>query len=218
MRRPTDIIWLALIVCLTAVATYLSQAADRHPNFFVLDLVQGQAEIPAGLPVELIEMEGQTAVLKVSLDGYRYKKARFEVEYGQKPQGWTVNIGDSQSNNGYGGDGADQTRDCELQVRGGNLEIYGSDALGEADRLLQRHRNIATGQTFTFTVGDEYLGWQAGQFGDEMFSHYLFALSGQEDYEGSPNNDIYAAFNRTIASAGRDGSGVTRVRVLLLTE
>ena len=64
-------------------------------------------------------------------------------------------------------------------------------------------------------VVDCYLGWDGGQSG-ELQSDHLYCLDGQPDSEGPVNYDVYAAFNRTIGAAWRNGSGVTKVTVILL--
>ncbi|WP_197046531.1 hypothetical protein, partial [Planktothrix paucivesiculata] len=55
-----------------------------------------------------------------------YDVAEFEVQYDGVPTGITVNIGDSSTNNGFGGDGATQSNDAELNIGGviGSSNIY----------------------------------------------------------------------------------------------
>ncbi|MCP4661798.1 MAG: CRTAC1 family protein, partial [bacterium] len=160
------------------------------------------------------------AVLKVNLDPNEsgFRRAIFEVEYGASPADWTVNIGDSESNNGGGGDGADQSNDAELHVLGTTMKVFGKGGtptypLAEVPGLVQY------GTLLTLDVSNEQLRWHNynGQ-ADSLVSPYLYALDGQPDSEGPVNYEVYAAFNRTIGTSGRDGSGVTRVRIRLFSE
>ena len=66
------------------------------------------------------------------------------------------------------------------------------------------------------TISNEFIAWDngAGVSGSES-SSFLFALDGQSDSEGPVNYDIFAAFNRAVASASRIGSGVGEVTVCL---
>jgi len=81
----------------------------------------------------------------------------------------------------------------------------------EVRNMLNLYDIVSQGDTIPIEVSNYYLGWGGG----ELRSQYLYALDGQPDSEGPVNYDIYAAFNRTIYSAGRDGSGVTEVILTL---
>ena len=155
-------------------------------------------------------------VLKINLaPSAGYRRATFSVNYTGQPTGWTVNIGDSQSNDSYGGDAGNQSNDAEAQVQGATLSAYGSDYT-QGDRQLLNWTNFASaGSTSSIEVRDRYLGWGAN-FANYMNSPYLYALNGEADNEGPVNYDIYAAFNRVINSSYRSGSGVGSVVVTLL--
>jgi hypothetical protein len=162
------------------------------------------------------------SVVKVTLEraisNSGYAKAVFEVSYGSEPTGWTVNIGDSPSNNGWSGDGANQSHDSEMQILGTAMSLYGNDYTPEP-RLLSKVDNIVTtGDTLALTVCNEYLAWESPHKTGELHSPYLYALNGQSDDEGPINYDIYAAFNRVIASSGRNGIGVSQVHIHLFPE
>jgi len=158
-------------------------------------------------------------VICINLDPRRasFTEATFNIEYKKKAAGWTVNIGDSISNNGFAGDGADQSNDAEVQILDNVLSVYGSDYIPPEVRLLLQYSPIVEGKhaSIRLTVKNQYLSWSYnGQKGD-LSSQYLYALKGQRDDEGLLNYDIYAAFNRTIASADRNGSGVRKIMVEL---
>ncbi len=162
---------------------------------------------------------GGEAVVKVNLDpnvsGFR--RAIFEVEYGGTPSGWTVNVGDSATNNGGGGDRGTQSNDCEMQVNGTTMTVYGKDGI-PSQPLTQVAGMVGSGTRLTVDVSNEQLRWHnySGE-ADTLSSPYLYALNGQSDTEGPVNYDVYAGFNRVvdIFPYVRTGSGVTRVRIRL---
>ncbi|MGE0494542.1 MAG: hypothetical protein AB7S38_35360 [Vulcanimicrobiota bacterium] len=218
MRRTQNLLWLLGLLSLLAVSFWATAETKPPASFRIVLGEDYPPTLPENLPVRLASFSQSGPVLELKLDGSPYRAARFRVEYGQgELQAWTVNIGDSVSNNGYGGDGATQSRDCELQVAGDTLAIYGSDAMGGQERLLKKVVGFAhSGQTVDFVVANEYLSWTNSRGTDSMNSPYLFALAGQSDQEGEPNHTIYAAFNRTISDDSRSGSGATAVTVELL--
>ncbi len=158
-------------------------------------------------------------VMKITLDPNTtgYTKARFDIEYGGAPAtgDFTVNIGDSQSNGGGGGDSGHQSNDAEMDIYGTTMRIYPNDA-GGIPPLLERTNIVTGGTTLSLDVSDNRLVWDnhSGEAG-QLDSEYLYALKGQPDSEGPVNHDIYAAFNRSIGSADRYGAGVTKVTITL---
>jgi hypothetical protein len=163
-------------------------------------------------------------VLKVNLDPgmSSYTQAVFGIEYGAAPTGWTMNIGDSISNNGAGGDCGDQSNDAELHIQGTTMKIYGSDRNPGNPKPLKRVSEfVAKGSYVNLAVSNSRVDWSShGGSAGHLSSPYLYALGGQEDDEGPVNYEIYAAFNRVIDTSGcppeeRRGSGVTHVKVKL---
>lgn len=131
-----------------------------------------------------------------------------------------LNIGDSITNNGGGGDSATQSNDAELNI--GTAEgdvtdmfVQASDAGGGG--LIQRIDSlVGPDVTLDLLVSDGFLGWNnhLGNTGS-IASPGLFALAGQPDFEGPVNYDIYAGFNRVINGAFRQGGGIEAVTVCL---
>lgn len=162
---------------------------------------------------------GKQVVICINLDPAKtsFTEATFTVEYKKKAQGWTVNIGDSISDNGFAGDGADQSNDAELQVLDNVLSVYGSDYAAPDVRLLLKTSPVVEGKraSLTLTVRNQYFSWSYQGQKSELSSPYLYALNGQRDDEGPRNYDIFAAFNRTIEPAGRNGTGVRKITVEL---
>jgi len=142
------------------------------------------------------------------------KTITYAITYGSVPSGWTVNIGDSATNDGYGGDSGTQSNDAELQVVNANMAIFGNDYNTPAGGLLKTVAGIAnTSYPLNLTVKNQYLSWQMYVVNGSLSSPYLYALAGQPDLEGPINSDIYAAFNRTIGDTSRSGTGVVSVTI-----
>ncbi|MCB0074024.1 MAG: VWA domain-containing protein, partial [Caldilineaceae bacterium] len=183
-----------------------------------LDLAHGDsgscAEIGAMYPNTIEVLESN--LLRITLNpAAGFTRARFEIRYDQAAVGYSVNIGDSISNDGDGGDARDQSNDAELQILDNTVSVFASDYLVESrqDRLLAEWRGgIAVDpSTYVFEIADGSVRFEG--FGD-VESPYLFALDGQSDREGPVNFDIYATFNRNI-TGDRLGVGVRNVTVTL---
>ncbi len=204
-----------------AVNQFLEIEEPADSDVCEIDLVNDTHSCTGMSAITFVEEPSSgEVVLKVNLDPAEsgFARAIFEVEYGATPSGWTVNVGDSATNNGGGGDAATQSHDAEMQVYDTTMKMFGSAGtptypLGEVSGLVQ------SGIRLTLDVSNEQLRWHnySGE-AETLVSPYLYALAGQPDSEGPVNYDIYAAFNRTIAAPWRNGSGVTRVRIRLFSD
>ncbi|MGB0386413.1 MAG: choice-of-anchor Q domain-containing protein, partial [Ardenticatenaceae bacterium] len=164
------------------------------------------------------------AVVKINLDpnAYGHTQAQFDVEYGGQPQGWTVNIGDASTNNGWGGDAGLTSNAAEMQILNTTLDLYSNVLPGYNSVTLDGHLHLARvenavsqGDIISLKVKDEYLKWHSPSVSGDFDSPYLYTLNGQATLYGPVNYDIYAGFNRTIGSAARNGSGVSKVNISL---
>ncbi len=177
------------------------------------------------------------SVAQITLDKkvdpyYGYSEAVFDVYYNQVPVSgsWTVNIGDSITNNGWKGDSRTQSFDAEMQILGTEMSVYGNDTYCSSQSSCPLYSYKIPTMPFpygiagwkTFLVKDQYIGWSNNY--NESFrniiSKYLYNLRGEYDQEqGGTNYNIYAAFNRVISPyngpASRTGKGVSLVRVTL---
>jgi hypothetical protein len=179
-------------------------------------------------PVNQYPDDYYETVLKLNLDPAKslFNAAIFDIQYDANPWGWSVNIGDSRSNNGYKGDGGDQSNDAELQI-GANINdypshndmfVYGNDNYKDGQPLVKVPDIVSQGSTLSLTVFNNQIQWNnhSGNSGN-LNSPYLYALDGQSDFEGPVNYDIFAAFNRSIDGIYRPGSGVSQVKITLST-
>lgn len=164
--------------------------------------------------------EGRAVVMLVlNPETTEFTKARIEVLYGDKIDGFSVNIGDSVSNNGYGGDSGHNSRDSELQIVGADMSIFGDDFVPQGEeKVLGKAAGLALpGATVVFEISNNQLTWKNDQgVSGQVNSPCLFNLKGQEDKEGKPNFEIFAAFNRVVDGIHRCGTGARRVRITLL--
>ena len=162
------------------------------------------------------------ALLQLTLDPATtgYDRARFDITYDRAPAGWSVNIGDSFTNNGRGGDTGHEFNDAEVQIVDGQLLVYGNDDTRTRDakdgrRLLFTLDDVVRqGETIALEVANDRLGINYGSGIEVVESPYLFALDGQLDRAGLFNYEIFAAFNRTIDGSS-NGSGISQVVVTL---
>jgi len=162
----------------------------------------------------VVPPSGNKTVAKVNLNPAvsGFDRALFTVEYGGAPSGHTVNIGDSATNDGFGGDAATQSNDAETHIFNTNLAVYGNDPTPATVRNILNLFNVVTlGTRLTLDVKNNFLGFGTG----ELRSDHLYALAGQADTEGPVNYDIFAGFNRSIYNPLRTGVGVTQVTITL---
>jgi hypothetical protein len=164
------------------------------------------------------------AVTKITLDpASGYKKVIFDVTYNTIPTGWTVDICDSQSCNGWGGDAGHTSNAAEVEVVNTSFNAYRNtlhghpDATGEPLSLFGKAVSITEGSTVSLEISDERVGWDFPNEQGELVSDRLFTLNGQIPTYGTVDYDIYAAFNRVISGTSRNGSGAGLVRITLVT-
>jgi hypothetical protein len=212
----------------SAIASIDSQANDRPSNFipYQIDLKTGKVSARSNSVISLINPPADSnkdswfeAAVKIKFDG-NIKKVKFIVAYDKTPSGWTVNLGDSQSNNGYGGDASTQSRDAEMQIVNKNMAVFGNDYNTPAGGELIQGKvpDFANKSSrVELEVSNEQLTWDnKSGLKNTLNSPYLYALKNQSDATGTLNSEIYAGFNRVISGPGnRIGSGASKVTILL---
>ena len=220
---------------LLAFAVLGAMAAYAHAGSqtFTVNLQNGTGDSPIpGLityqsPIQDANGDGwNETVLKITLNGSPYNQAMFQIAYSGPPTGMSVNIGDSVTNNGFGGDAATQSNDAEINIgtapgaaTGANdLLVFGKDGTPVPGNLLTQVPNFVGNGISTVKLGvaNDFFSWDNnhGSAGS-LTSPYLYALAGQPDTEGPVNYDIYAAFNRSVDGVYRPGTGVAQVIITL---
>jgi hypothetical protein len=216
------IAWIITTISLSIV--YINVQAANNECYIDLDNNTHTCDNVSAITFVSQPNNHQT-VVQINLDpALGYTKAIFDVTYGSEPTDWTINIGDSPSNDGWAGDGADQSNDAEMQIKGNTLAVYGNDYIpyyettDDSRHILSVPKFIQAGDFARLEVCDSHLAWLSSTADDELTSPYLYALNGQNDGEGSSNYDIYAAFNRVISNSSRSGSGVSTVWITLTND
>lgn len=172
--------------------------------------------------LHMIEQGYGQALLRLTLDPATtgYDRVRFDVTYAGAPNGWSINIGDSAGNNGQGGDAGQQSNDAEVQLVDSTLVVYGNDDIPAREakdgrrQLLHVADAVRMDETLSLEVTNARLGINYGGGIEVVDSPYLFALAGQPDWSGPVNQELYAAFNRTI-DGSHNGTGISQVVVTL---
>lgn len=203
------------------------EATVCPPNFWAVDLKTGAkiGALPTGSSIGPITNGQAVVTLDLKpLTGIKCKRANIVVEYEGTPTGWTVDIGDSPSNDGYGGGGqSNPTASCaEVQVHSSLVNAYKDCGPGGAAALplspaLPAPLSLKDG-SLKFAVEDGYLsvGQPFASAKDAQSFHLPDTTpAGVGTSDGSK---IYAAFNRVISlarDAARVGTGVRRVMITL---
>jgi len=142
--------------------------------------------------------------------GDKYKQANFVVEYEGIPEGYSLNIGDSPTNDGWSGDAG--TASCaELQIGTQTLKVYGK-AYGPGQCHTYGTQNyVLQDGALKIVIRDKFVS--VGQPYMPMQDAELYQLPDV----GRPDGfKIYAAFNSVVSQRqDRVGKGLRRVMITL---
>ncbi len=224
---------LALVLFVTTLVVPAAAAAQCSPFGLGLYYLDSTVPVsvnvsffpPAGSGSAVTMLEGFTpssnpscagsneALLRVTIpEGC--SQANVWIEYEGTPIGWTLNVGDSDGNNGFGGDAGEPDSEAELQILDETLSVY-SSAIGPGivDLLTQEDMGLTDG-ALEIVVRDQYLSWgQPFSSLDTTNSGLLFALP-DAGAETEDQNTFYIGVNRVVSGPGdRTGCGVRRVLV-----
>ena len=129
------------------------------------------------------------------------------LDYVGEPEGWTLNIGDSATNNGFGGDAGTfpAGQNAEVQILDQTLSVFNAASVPEEVDQIALERLTLEDGGFKLVAEDQFLSW--GQPYGEVKTPNLgrmFFLSPQDD-----NRTLYVGVNRVIAAnTDRFGCGV----------
>lgn len=133
------------------------------------------------------------------------------VQFEGTPSGWTLNLGDSSTNNGFGGGAPGTTsNNAELQILDQNLAVYTAAAAPEElDRLLFQEMMLTDG-ALNFVVENQAVSWgQSASVLQSSNQGRLFAIPDNID----DGRRVYLGLNRVVANASRNGCGARRVMI-----
>ncbi|KAK7088724.1 hypothetical protein V1264_022610 [Littorina saxatilis] len=201
------------------------QALEKQNTVDVLDvnLMTGvTSSLPAGMTwhSKLTSGRGECAcdrqgVLKLTVEGGMAAQINMTFSHSS---GFTFNVGDSVTNDGYGGDRNTQQNDAEVHSINNAIYFYGRDKRGPGGGsygLLHSEGGFVATQPFTTVtlhVADELATAHNGLKYLYINSHKMFALNGQSD-AGGVNYDVYLGMNRVVDSTARTGTGLCNVSV-----
>lgn len=153
-------------------------------------------------------------VLKLTFDQTFRKRATLKFVL-EEPTGFSFNIGDSSTNNAYGGDWVTQRNDAEVHSVNSDLLFIGkTKAPGQHWGVLFRGPGMVTTGNLEINVQDELATAATDRFYAYVNSWKMFALNNQPDVDGPVNNDIYVGINRVIDGDYREGTGICELSVL----
>jgi hypothetical protein len=210
----------ALALALVLAASGMASAACPTNPFF-LDLKSGVNAVNPQITYKSALANSpaasctgwKEAVLKIDLKGCT--QANIVVEYEGTPKDWTVNLGDSPTNDGYAGDAGTTPNNAELWILNEDLSVAnGGNAPGVIDNPIARLDMALTDSALKFVVRNQYLslGNPAGLL-QTPNTKKLFAIP--DTAVGSEGSNIYLGINRTIANPSRRGCGARRVLITL---
>lgn len=234
MKHSTHHLFTILLT-LIAVAFLAVPAAQAQPpctrHLAYIDLVTGGTVDTTGpggaleiLPLNKVtgttctaRSDWFTAVVRVDLP-QNCKRAVVWLDYDGTAEGWSLNIGDSDTNNGFGGDaGTAGGQNAEVEVLDQEINVYNaSNNPVDVDQIVKQGIAIRDG-ALRFTVQDQQLTW--GQPYNVISSPDLQQLFSLPQNPGAAEDRvIYVGLNRVVAPLGgpasRTGCGVSKALVM----
>ncbi|KAK6978772.1 hypothetical protein BgiMline_019708, partial [Biomphalaria glabrata] len=211
---------IVLVLCLIFASNLVCEAANRTvccPEF-----IDGYYDAYYNFPKKIIRnyhgisvdqpFVGQgcnaKGTLKLTIQHYVATQRRFLIDIlFSKPEGMVLNLGDSSSNNGFGGDDGTQSNDAEIQFYENQIEGYANEKYGN---ILAFTMPDAPTYRLTMLVADGHVTMipDCNATALNYFSgDDLFQLNGQDDMTGPVNYDLYLAINQNIGTPKILGSG-----------
>jgi len=140
------------------------------------------------------------------------RTAYFTVEYEGTPWGWGVDIGDSPTDNGYGGNSGGPERAAEVQVSSQQLTVYDDPQIPGVAYPLLDEQLVLTNGALKFGVADQKLA--IGQPRSVSTSPTLFRIPDPNIPSSPARWSIYAGFNHVVdQTISRYGCGVRMVTI-----
>ncbi|HXU81454.1 MAG TPA: caspase family protein [Polyangia bacterium] len=170
-------------------------------------------------PFNFISNEPPRSVVSVELPSRKsLLRVRFEV---CDPKGLWLNLADSPSCDGGGGDATQFSNDAELELQNAGVWLFGNDFGRGPDKqstLLAANVQYVASRgcsVRTLVVADGSV--RSAEPGLDVRSPYSLRLDPAVDHEGKPDRFWYLGFNRSVGSnePRRSGSGLTWVEMCI---
>jgi hypothetical protein len=131
------------------------------------------------------------------------------TEFGDSPEGHLLNIGDSFTNDGFGGDAGSfpPGQNAEVHLFDNRLDVFtAADNPADVDTVASANLALQDG-ALKFVVDDQFVSWGNPYTALETPDlERLFFLGTNPD-----NRTLYVGANRVVAGAHRTGCGVRHV-------
>lgn len=223
------------VLCTLLVAAAPAAHAACPAGFVTLDLKTGAAVISNALVpyISYVNVGSPTpvpataacpaaagwkkAALKIVIPGApnACTQANIVVEYEGLAKDWTLNIGDSLTNDGFAGDAGTTAHNAELWVLGENLALANgsSDAAQINNPQVLQHLSL-TDSSMKFVVKDQFVSWgQPYGLAQAPATKDLFAIP-DTTVAAADQRAIYLGLNRVITNRlDRTGCGARRVLI-----
>lgn len=178
-----------------------------------VELSSGQVVCTGDEPTSLISTSSGL-VYRLDMSAWTSVAAIVDLE---EPVEWTINLGNSPTNNGWGGDSSSTSNDSEMHLRRSLVRVYANDPGGSGEVLAVPGALDPVDTTVT-VVCDGFVSWNSSANHGQLISDFIFQIDGDEpDTQNSTGiNDQYLwlGIERTVGSSGRSGDGVQGVTLI----
>ncbi len=173
------------------------------------------ANVPANVPGSFF-----MTTVKVNLTGFT--RACFTLDYEETPVGWTLDVGNSSTADGFGGGGAGASSSvAEIQILEEIMTMFSAaQGPGVVDQLAREHLSLLDG-SFKICVSKDLVTWGNPAGATDTTNSELgfqipdLAPATSFSPAGNGNSDIFAGFNRVVSGTARNGVGLARVYITL---
>lgn len=144
------------------------------------------------------------------------------VQYEGEPSGFTLDVADSETDNGFGGDGGSLPagQNAELQVLDDDLSVYNASSVAANVGQLTNQQLALKDGSLNVIVKDQFVSW-GNPYGalSTPGIQQLFFLP-PAPVTAPANRTLYVGFNRVVAPTGgqdtsRNGCGARRALLVL---
>jgi hypothetical protein len=222
---------LAFACSLLMVGAPAAVQAACPTGFAFLDLKTGTPYTTLGSYVSFLMppqppatgCSDERATLKIVIPGGANgcTQANIVVEYESTPQGWSTNLGDSPTNDGFAGDAGTTVHSAELWILNEDLSlapanVLASFGLGIDNPLVTQHLALTDG-SLKFVVKNQFVSWgNPYSLVQEPATKNLFAIP-DTTVTAADQRAIYLGLNQVITGrSDRTGCGARRVMITFL--
>jgi hypothetical protein len=144
------------------------------------------------------------------------------VQYDGEPSGFTLNVGDSETDNGFGGDAGSLPagQNAELQVLNDDLSVYNAGSVAANVGQLANQQLALKDGALNVVVKDQFVSWGEpyGALSTPGIQQLFFLPPAP--VTAPANRTLYVSFNRVIdpvsgPDGARNGCGARRALIVL---